>query len=117
MTICPATNAHNARIRSSCKTKPCGCSILRSASDQKQLVESSSFKSTSETIASTRNEIQVTAISQVLELLANLRLNILIAGIKTAQVSLECVNIINVEFMFADRFDAFHHFNQPASCF
>src|SRR5689334_25432075 len=69
----------------------------------------------SQAITSTSNEIQVATVSQVLKLLTNLRLDVLIARIQATQVRLECVDIINVEFMSANRFNAFHHFDQPAS--
>ena len=64
-----------------------------------------------------RNEFNIAAISQILKLLPNLWPDILVAGIKTAEVALERVDFVEGEVAFAQRFNAFHHIEQPAACF
>src|SRR6185437_1689535 len=71
--------------------------------------------SRSQTIVAPRNEIDKSAITQKLKLLANLRLHVLVTGIEVAQMSLECIDFVESEFALPKRLHAFHDIEQPTS--
>jgi hypothetical protein len=56
----------------------------------------------SQTIITTRHEIDKSAIAQILELLAYLGLDVLVAGIEIAQMPLERVDLVEREVAFAE---------------
>jgi len=53
-------------------------------------------------------------ISQHLKLLADFLLHMSVVRIELAQATFEGVDIVELELGFADQFDAFHNFYQPA---
>jgi hypothetical protein len=69
----------------------------------------------SQTIISARNEIDKSAITQILELLTYLRLDVLVAGIEIAEMAFERVNVIEREVALAKRLHAFHDVEQPTT--
>src|SRR3984893_14551110 len=69
----------------------------------------------SQTIISPRDEINKSAIAQILKLLAYLGFDVLIAGIKFAQVPFEGVNLVQREVAFPKRLHALHDVEQPAT--
>jgi hypothetical protein len=56
--------------------------------------------SRSEAIVAPRNEIDESSITQILELLANLRLNVLVAWVEVSQMSLERIDLVEVNSRF-----------------
>src|SRR5437773_1408476 len=71
--------------------------------------------SRSQTIISPRNEINKSAIAQILKLLAYLGPDVLVAWIKFAQMPLESVDLVKREIAFAQRLHTFHDVEQPAA--
>src|SRR5258708_24212040 len=69
----------------------------------------------SQTIITTRHEIDKSAIAQKLKLLAYLGFDVLVAGIKIAKLPLERVDLVEREVAFAERLHAFHDVEQPAT--
>src|ERR1700738_5636038 len=67
----------------------------------------------SQTIISPRDEINKSAIAQILKLLAYLGFDVLIAGIKFAQMPFEGVNLVQREVAFPKRLRALHDVEQP----
>src|SRR4051794_39315000 len=62
----------------------------------------------SQTIITTRNEIDKSAIAQILKLLTYLWLDVLVAGIEIAKMTLERVDLVEHEFALPKRLHAFH---------
>src|ERR1700680_3966985 len=69
----------------------------------------------SQAIITTRDELDKSAIAQILELLTYLGFDVLVAGIKTAKMPFESVNLVEGEVTFAERFHTFHDVEQPAA--
>jgi hypothetical protein len=69
----------------------------------------------SQSIISAGNELDKSAIAQILELLTYLRPDILVAGIEFAKMPLECIDVVEREITFIQRFHAFHDVEQPAA--
>src|SRR3954452_12824805 len=69
----------------------------------------------SQTIIPARNKVDKSTIPQILKLLANLRLDVLVAGIAVTQMPLESVNLVEREFALPERLHAFHDIKQPAT--
>ena len=65
----------------------------------------------------TSNELNISAVTQVLKLLSNLRPDVLVTRIDISKVALERVDLIKGEVSLAERLDAFHHIKQPAAGF
>ena len=63
----------------------------------------------SQSVVSSRNEIEIAAISQKLQLLANFRFYVLVSGIEPAKLLLECIDVVNLKFTLANSIDALHH--------
>src|SRR5258708_40230620 len=55
------------------------------------------------------------AVAQILELLTNLGLYVLVAGVEIAEMPLERVDLIKREVALAERLHAFHDVEQPAA--
>jgi hypothetical protein len=70
-----------------------------------------------EAISTARDEFNVISIAQELKLLANLRPDILIAGIETAEMLFESVHFIEGELEFAENLNALHDLQEPAARF
>src|SRR5437868_2772432 len=68
----------------------------------------------SQTIISARDEINKSAITQILKLLTYLRLDVLVAGIEIAEMPLESVDLVKREVSLAERFHALDDIEQPA---
>src|ERR1700692_3109689 len=66
-------------------------------------------------INTTRHEFYKSAVEQILQLLAYLRLDVLVAGIEIAEMPLEGVDLVKGEVALAERLHAFHHVEQPAA--
>ena len=60
-------------------------------------------------ILASRNEINVPAITQILELLSNFGLNVLVARIQIAEVTFESIDFVERKISLAERLNAFHH--------
>src|SRR4051812_26392744 len=71
----------------------------------------------SQTITSARDEIQKPAVAEKLKLLAYLRPDVLVAGIKLAEMPLERVDLIERELALSEGLHAFHDVEQPAARF
>src|SRR5258708_6698780 len=71
----------------------------------------------SQTIISPRNEINKSAVTQILKLLTNLRFDVLVAGIEAAKMTFEGVDLIEGEVPFPKRLHALHDIEQPAARF
>src|SRR5882672_2546473 len=71
----------------------------------------------SQTIISAREEVEKSAISQILKLLTYLRFDVLVARIQVAQVSLETIDLFKRELALAECLHAFHDIKQPATVF
>src|ERR1700720_1700830 len=69
----------------------------------------------SQAIITTRHEFDKSAVAQILQLLAYLRLDVLVAGIEIAEMPFEGVDLVEAEVAFAERVNAFHHVEQPAT--
>ena len=116
-TIRRAIQNHSDRIGSSCDTKPRSAS-LRGHHDCEIAVKISiTSVLESQTIIAARNEIQIAAISEKLQLLANLRLYISVVRVELTQSILKCVDIVDLKLMFPDGFHALHHFYKPTPRF
>jgi len=63
------------------------------------------------------NEINKSAVAQILKLLTYLRLDVLIARIEIAKMPLEGIDLVEGEITLTERLHAFHHVKQPAPCF
>jgi hypothetical protein len=70
-----------------------------------------------ETIIAPRNEIDKSTVAQILQLLANLRPDVLVAGIAIAEMPLEGIDFVKREVALPKRLHAFHDVEQPASRF
>ena len=57
------------------------------------------------------------AISQELELLANLWLYVSVFGIEPAQSILKCINVFNLKLLLSYGINAFHYLDEPTSRF
>src|SRR5690242_14011377 len=62
-----------------------------------------------------RDELNITPITQILKLLANLRPDVLVAGIEIAEMPLEPIDFFQREITLAERLDALHHVKEPAA--
>src|SRR5580704_6701318 len=71
----------------------------------------------SQTIIAARYEIQIPAISEKLQLLANLWLYVSVVRVELTQAVLKCVDIVDLKLMFTDGFHTLHHFYKPTSRF
>ena len=71
----------------------------------------------SQTIITTRHEIDKSAVAQILQLLTNLGFDVLVAGIEIAEMPLEGVDLVKREVAFAERLHALHDIEQPAARF
>src|SRR5580692_4732252 len=69
----------------------------------------------SQAIITTRHELDKSAVAQILQLLAYLRFDVLVAGIEFAEVPLEGVDLVQGEVALAERVNAFHDVEQPAT--
>src|SRR5688572_15450280 len=98
MTTRPSSDAGNCRICSGSRTRP-WCDLLRA-----------------QTIVASRDELYKSSITQILKLLPYLRLDVLIAGIELTELPLESIYLIQREFALSERFDTFHHIEQPTTC-
>jgi uncharacterized protein YndB with AHSA1/START domain len=72
---------------------------------------------TTQTIITPRHKLEVATIAQHLELLTDLLPYVPVVGIEVAQDALIGVNVVEPELVLSDCFDAFHHLDEPASCF
>src|SRR3954451_226302 len=70
----------------------------------------------SQAITTTGHEFDESAVTQILQLLTYLGLDVLIAGIEFAEMPLEGIHLVKGEVWFAQRLHAFHHVQQPAAC-
>src|ERR1700730_11437923 len=68
----------------------------------------------SQAIITTLDEINKSAITQILKLLTYLGFDVLVAGIELAEVPLESINLVKREVPLAQRLHAFHDVEQPA---
>jgi hypothetical protein len=66
-------------------------------------------------IVSARDEVEITPISQELQLLPNFWLHIVVSRIQIAQLFFKSVYVLDLKFGLSDRFNAFHDFDQPSS--
>jgi hypothetical protein len=73
--------------------------------------------SRSQAIITTRHEINKSAVSQILQLLAYLRLDVLVAGIEIAEMPFEGVDLVKGEIAFAKGLHALHDVEQPTARF
>src|ERR1700754_1325110 len=71
----------------------------------------------SQTITSARDEIYKPAVAEILQLLAYLRPDVLVAGIEAAEMPLESVDLVERELALAKGLHAFHDVEQPAPRF
>ena len=71
----------------------------------------------SQTIITTRHEIDKSAIAQILKLLPYLGSDVLVAGIEIAKVPLESIDLVKCEVAFAKRLHTIHDVEQPAARF
>jgi len=69
----------------------------------------------SQTIIPTRDEINKSAIAQILELLAYLGFDVLVAGIEVAEMPFESVDFVEREVALPERLHAVHDIEQPAT--
>jgi hypothetical protein len=69
----------------------------------------------SQAIVTTRYEIDKSAVTQILKLLAYLRFDVLVAGIKIAEMAFERVDLVKGELALAERLDAIHDVEQPSA--
>jgi len=67
-------------------------------------------------IISARDKVEISPIAEHLKLLANLLLDVSVFRIKPAQSGFESVDIVELEFIFADALNALHDLNQPPPC-
>jgi hypothetical protein len=70
-----------------------------------------------QTIISTRDEIEVAAISQKLQLLANFWTHVSIAGINTTKSTFERIDVVDLKVTSSNLFHAFHYFYEPPAGF
>src|ERR1700730_2650009 len=71
--------------------------------------------SRSQAITTTRNEIDKSAVAQILQLLTYFWFDVLVAGIEIAEMPFERVNLVEREVALAKRLDALHDVEQPAA--
>src|SRR5258708_37021523 len=71
--------------------------------------------SRSQTIISSRNEINKSAVAQILKLLPYLRFDVLVAGIEITEMPLESVDLVERKLVLAERLDTVHDGEQPAA--
>src|SRR5215472_8207350 len=69
----------------------------------------------SQAIVTTRYELDESPIAQILQLLANLWPDVLVAGIEVAEMPVEGIDLIESELPLAERLDALHHIEQPTT--
>src|ERR1700722_11927434 len=69
----------------------------------------------SQAIITTRHEFDKSAVAQILQLLAYLRFDVLVARIEFAEMPLEGVDLVQREVALAERLHAFHDVEQPAA--
>ena len=69
----------------------------------------------SQTIITTRHEIDKSTVAQILKLLTYLGFDVLVAGIEIAEMPLEGVDLVKREVAFPERLHAFHDIEQPAA--
>src|SRR5438067_1755762 len=88
--------ACNGRICRSSETMPCG--LLGS-----------------QTVVSSRDELDKSPVTQILKLLSYLRLDVLVSGIEITQLPLESIHLVQREVAFPKGLHAFHYVEQPAA--
>src|ERR1700761_2431124 len=71
----------------------------------------------SQTIITSRDEINKSTIAQILELLTYLGFDVLIAGVEIAEMLLERINLFKREVALPKGLNAFHDIEQPAPRF
>jgi hypothetical protein len=69
----------------------------------------------SQTIISSRDEINISAVTQILKLLTYFGFDILVTRVKVAEMPFKGVDLVQREVSFAERLDAFHDIEQPAA--
>src|SRR5580704_4359393 len=69
----------------------------------------------SQAIITTRHEIDKSAVTQKLKLLANLGFDVLVAGVEIAEMAFERVDLVKGELAFSERLDAIHDVEQPSA--
>src|SRR4051794_18429400 len=67
-----------------------------------------------QTVAPARDEIQKPAVAEILQLLADFRPDVLVAGIEFAEIPVERIDLIQRELALAERLHAFHDVEQPS---
>jgi len=70
---------------------------------------------TSQTVIAARDEINKSAVAQVLKLLTNFGFDVLVTGIEITEMPLESIDLVEREVAFAERFHALHDVEQPAA--
>jgi hypothetical protein len=71
----------------------------------------------SQTVITTRHEINKSAVAQILKLLTYLRLDVQVAGIEIAEMPFESIDLVEREVALPKRFHTFHDVEQPAARF
>src|SRR6476660_1583964 len=69
----------------------------------------------SQTIITPRDELDKSAVAQILKLLPYLGFDVLVAGIEIAEMPFESVDLIKCEVAFPELLHAFHDIEQPAA--
>lgn len=70
----------------------------------------------SQAVLTARDEIEIAAVPQELELLTNLLLNVPVVWIKTAQFDFESIDVVEIKVFLPNQFHTLHNLNQPAAC-
>ena len=64
-----------------------------------------------------RGEVEISVIAEDLKLLTNFLFYVPVVRVELTQLWFKSVNIVQIEFAFANRLDAVHDFDEPASRF
>jgi len=62
-----------------------------------------------------RDKVEIPAVSKELKLLADFIFYVFVVWKNATETFFKCINFIQVEFRLADRINAFHDFDEPAS--
>jgi hypothetical protein len=93
--------------------------VMRANADQTKLSRASSLHRLavrSQPVVAAGHKVEISTVSEDLELLPYLLPDMSVLWIKPAQGSFEGVNIIKLKFLLSDVFDTLHDFDQPAPC-
>src|SRR5713226_3684819 len=71
----------------------------------------------SQTVISTRDKINKSAVAQILKLLTYLGFDVLVAGIEITEMPLKSVDLVQREVAFPERLHTMHDVEQPAARF